>query len=243
MRERFREIHDRLLYPSSQDGKEVLKKLVPPSSLLMLAGVVHHVSSNKSDVIAGLGEETAEKIDDLSKKAGALAVPGLLTAGVIFTALSIREVQNRVPFGQYLTVSKVACNSAYRLLYPNELADERFVGEMHFKGKWKSRYSGENPHTVMANLFHDLYILAEAVEKNDPKLKDFNYFIGVSTMVNPLLGRFGFKVVHYKDQIGLPPLGDPDQARIVLKRRPVMAAMINKKELLEHKKDLARFGH
>lgn len=232
VKEKLVYIHDRFLYPSSQDGKEVLGRLVPPSALFMLAGVAHHISSRRSAVIVSLGEETAGKIEDISKRTGALALPGLVAGGVIFAALSVREVQNRIPFGQYLTVSKVAKTAIYVSLYP-ELADQRFVGEIHFRGKWKQQYSDENPHKVMANLFHDLHELATAVEKNDPRLKDFTYFIGLSSMVNPLLRRFGFKVVHYKDK----------QARSILKSRPVMAAIIEKKGLMEHKKDLARFAH
>lgn len=242
MKERLQYARDRLQYPSAEDGKAVLHKLIPPSVLLGLASIVEHIAPAKAEVITHLGKESAETIDDLSKKARLLAIPGFVAAGLIFTALSYQERKNRVQFGDHLTVSKVAPGQNYFAvtLFP-ELTRERFVGELHFKGKWGLRYSAkENAVTVMRAAFHDLHELALAVENNDLRLADFNYFVGLSSMITPLFERFGFKVAHYKNQIGLPPLGQPNQKDIKLQMRPVMACMIDMKKLLEHKEDLAK---
>lgn len=244
MPERFQSMRDRLRYPSSQDGKEVLRRLVPPSALLFLASSIKRVLPAESQAIAHLGVDQAEA-SDLAKKARLIAIPGFAAAGLIFIALSYQEAKNRVRYGEHLTVSKVAVSLGYfaSKLFP-EVAKERFVGEVHFKGKWKMRYSPqESAHSVMWKLFSDLYELAEAVENNDPRLKDLRYFIGLSSMVTPLLEKFGFIVVHYKDQIGLPALGQEQQGDLKLLVRPVMAAMISKEGLLEHKADFARFTH
>ncbi len=62
-------------------------------------------------------------------------------------------------------------------------------------------------------------------------------------MVTPLLERFGFRVVHHKDQLGLPALGQPNQAEIKLLMRPVMGCMIDKETLVQHKEVLAKAAH
>jgi hypothetical protein len=235
MSERIK-LRDRLLYPSAQDAKDVLK-FVPPSLLLLVASVVRPFSHNKGEVISELTKGQAESLDNFYQKARIMAVPGIIGSLGLFVALSYKELQNRVHFGEHLTVSKVALHpkSFGVKLFP-ELEDEQFVGEIHFKGKWKLRYSPqESAHSVMRKLFSDLYELSLAAESNDPALADFNYFLGLSSMVTPLLEKFGFKVIPYREEIGLPPLGQNKQRKLSLEMRPVMAALISKAELIEHK--------
>lgn len=220
-----------------------MRRLVPPSALLFLASSIKRVLPAESQAITHLGVDQAQE-SDLAKKARLIAIPGFIAAGLIFIALSYQEAKNRARFGEHLTVSKVAVSPGYfaSKLFP-EVASQRFVGEVHFKGKWKMRYSPqESAHSVMWKLFSDLYELAKAVENNDPKLEDFRYFVGLSSMVTPLLERFGFKVAHYKDQFGLPALGQEQQGNLKLLMRPVMAAVISKEELVEHKDDFARYA-
>ncbi len=243
--DRLQHMHDRLRYPSAEDGKAVLRKLIPPSALLGLAGMLKPFAPAEAEAITHLGKESAFTVDDLSKKARLAAIPGFAIAGILYGVLSYQEVRNRVQFGDHLTVSKVAPGKNYfgRTLYP-ELEDERFVGELHFKGKWKLRYSPEeNAVTVMRAAFRDLHTLASAVEQNDSSLRDFNYFVALSSMVTPLFERFDFKVTHYKNQLGLPPLGQPNQRDIRLEMRPVMALLIDKQVLVRNKEKLARAAH
>ncbi len=103
MKDRIQYVRDRFRYPSAEDAKDALRKLMPPSVLLSLAGMVEHVAPAKAQVIAHLGEDAAKTIDDLSKKARVLAVPGIAAAGILFTAISSQERKNRVQFGDYLT--------------------------------------------------------------------------------------------------------------------------------------------
>ncbi len=145
-----------------------------------------------------------------------------------------------------LPVSKVRPGPKYFgvTYFPEELKDERFVGELHFKGKWNFRYSPqENALTVMRAAFHDMHELALAVEQNDQRLADLKHFVGLASMVTPLLERFGFRVVHHRNQLGLPALGQSDQAEIKLLMRPVMACMIRREKLVEHKEDFTRASH
>ena len=143
MKEVFPRMLDRMRYPSSQDGKEVLGKLVAPSALLGLASTLHRVAPAESDLVANLGTEQATSASDLLKKAKFVAIPGLVAGGLLFMAISYQEYKNRMHFGDNLTVSKVAPAKSYipRILFPQQLQNERFVGELHFKGKWKMRYS------------------------------------------------------------------------------------------------------
>lgn len=235
---------ERLKYPSSEDGKKVLKKLVPPSILLGLAGVVRLADPAKAEVIAHLGLNSGD-LNYIQKVARGVAVPVFTTAGLLATALFLQECRNRVLYGNYLTVSKVAPGKNYfaYTFFP-ELVGQKYFGELHYKGKWHFRFSpGENAHTVMREAYHDFSKLAEAVENNDPALSDFNYFVALSSMVTPRLLRFGFKVVYFRDQIGLPALGQEDQRQLKLKLRPVMACMIDKETLVRNKGELARAAH
>ncbi len=228
-------------YPSAQDAKDALK-FVPPSLLLLVASVVRPFSHNKGEAISELTQGQTESLDKFYQKARILAVPGIIGSLGLFVVLSYKELQNRVHFGEHLTVSKVALHpkSFGVKLFP-ELEDEQFVGEIHFKGKWKLRYSPqENAHSVMRKLFSDLYELSRAVERRDPALADFNYFLGLSSMVTPLLEKFGFKVVPYKEEVGLPALGQDKQSKLKLEMRPVMAALISKQDLVEHQDILYR---
>lgn len=243
--DRLQYICDRLRYPSAEDGKAVLRRLIPPSALLGLAGMLKHIAPAEAEVITTLGKESVFTVDDLSKKARLAAIPGFALAGLLFGALSYQEVRNRVLFGNHLTVSKVAPGQNYfgRALYP-QMAGERFVGELHFKGKWRLRYSPkESAVTVMRAAFYDLHTLALAVENNDPSLQDFNYFVALSSMVTPLFERFGFEVKHFKNQLGLPPLGQPSQRDIRLEMRPVMALLIDKQGLVRNKEKFAKAAH
>lgn len=243
MIENIRRVQDRLQYPSSEDGKWLLK-LVPPSALLVLASVVKLADPAKAEVIAQLGINTKD-ITYIQKIARGVAIPVFTTAGLLAIALFLQECRNRVRYGNYLTVSKVAPgrNCFAYTLFP-ELVDQKFFGELHFKGKWHFRFSpDENEHTVMRAAFHDFYKLAKAVENDDPKLLGLNYFVALSSMVNPLLERFGFKVVYFRDQIGLPALGQENQSQLKLKMRPVMACVIDKKTLVQNKEKLAKAAH
>jgi hypothetical protein len=235
MSERHIPLGERFRYPSSQDAKDVLR-FVPHSLILLAASTVRPFSSNKGDVISELGDHS-KSVDEALNKLKLISVPGIIGSIALFIALTCQETQNRIRFGEHLTVSKVALHQKSKSLelFP-ELAEEKYIGEIHFKGKWKLRRNkDENPRTVMRKLYSDLYSLALAAESNDPGLEDFDYFYGLSSMVTPRLQRFGFKVVHYKDQLGLPALGQDKQRKLSLEMRPVMGAIISKADLIANK--------
>lgn len=191
-------LKDRIKYPSDQLAKAALRRWVAASALLALASFLKIPRPAEAGFFKELGIALADSPSDLSKKVQRLALPSIVGGGLLFGAASYLEWRNRIQFGN-LNVSKVAVYDTYipRLIFPEELANERFVGELHFQGKWKERFSEDKdaPIKVMRLAFRNLYALALAVENNDPDLSDFNYFVGVSSMVDEdIFKKFGFKV-------------------------------------------------
>lgn len=247
MKEAVRRLQDRILFPSDQLGKSILRKIIAPSAILALASILKQKRPAEAGFFTKLGIEHANSPSDLSQKVRGLAMPGLIGGGLLFWAASYLEWRNRVHFGQDLTVSKVAVSKNYipRIMFPFELSNERFVGELHFQGKWKKRFSQatDAPITVIRSAFRDLYALALEVEKNNPTLTDINYFVGVSSMVDELFERYGFQVAYYKDEYGLPALGKPDQKDLKIVSRPVRVLLFSKAALIANKAKIAKSGH
>lgn len=174
-------------YPSSNVKNTIQDKIRTPAIIVATAGISGMVLTSFS-LLSSLSENPVFLGNVINVFLGCASVTGvsLLTERIsdaVSRRIVKREIKNRIPFSNLVTVSKV---------YDSAVG---FSGELHFVGRNSQDWKEIDSKTQkIKDILVGLRNLAQACEENDPRILNINTFKSSSSILHPnYFSNLGFK--------------------------------------------------
>ncbi|MCA9371363.1 hypothetical protein KC726_00530 [Candidatus Woesebacteria bacterium] len=194
LRQRVRQAIEEIKYPSKKTIDALVTKALIPSTIVSAGSIIGGEILNI--ILPSMNPENALfAINSLLSLQKILLVENIALIAYFFD----RVIRKERSYGELLTFRKVAMNDEVLLFFP-QIANQKSYGELHFVGgSLLLKRIPDKPKDLLLQGIEDLSSLAEACQRNDPRLENLEVFIGISPLVDKYFTKLGFQITPIPD--------------------------------------------